>query len=179
MKTKTLKKVTKAQFTKMNRYRRRVFIAKDVLAQLASDKYVSTNGTYFRFTKGGRYIWQDDASAQEFIQDSTCHVCAKGAAVCSYVRHFNERTTNQLDQNDPEIVAVFGKKMWDVIEAMFEGFIVSMKVSNTGSRIRVSFPYYVTMESIMQNIVDNKGKLKFKHGANEYIVDGDDVRKVF
>lgn len=140
-KKKEYKTPTAAQFKRMNRMDKRVAIARDVLEQIKVGRYNATRGTYFRFTKQSKDEWRRELyvplkgkqtpvdgstrNAQPFLTDPKvdmlCHVCAKGAAVCSLTRIVNKRTFKDLSSSDPEIIKIFGIHMWAEMEAMFEG----------------------------------------------------------
>ena len=147
--------ITKAQFTKMNKVRRIIYLAKDVLAQLKAEKYKTrTHIGYLRFIapnyEDGLFagsVVLDGKSAKDVISDShtTCHVCAKGALVCSYVRNFSGVTCDKLElDHNTEMIELFGKKLWTEIEEAYEGF--------AGYNDN-------PLEDIMQNLIDNKGVL--------------------
>ena len=149
--------ITKAQFTKMNKKRRIVHLAKDVLLQLASEKLIAEHGTYCSMTKRGRYINKfsrafSKKSAQDIINaaDTTCHVCAKGALICSYVSQFNGVVMEDFNgaQNN-DLDDIFGYEMWDQIEMLFEGmgdwqnhdmeFIMNHLITNKGELVMSAF----------------------------------------
>lgn len=221
--------LTKEQFEALPTLKQRVAIAKDVLMQLATEKYKATRGEYFAFDqiqvplkkgakkaqKAKKFSWMDDADkldkeeaknmffpynyeapksvkAQEYFSrpDVQCHVCAKGAAVCSMVRAINKQDLRNLSASDKRIVKIFGARIWDEMECMFEGFNLIYQ-DKTGSRVRkhdyADKFYYGTctweeamketevklnnysrkktpLEAVMQNIIDNKGYLKTQHG---------------
>lgn len=165
MKTpKTLKTITKAQFNKLSNPEKRVLIAQDVVAQLEAKKFVQKRGSYFEFevpdkklhhyelVKGERYSPLDDCyadsrkeSAQKLIKDSTCYVCAKGAAICSFVQKFNEKEISELHEDDDDLAEIFGHNLWQELERHFEGWDGNSQKS---------------LKSLMNNIIENKGFLK-------------------
>lgn len=211
--------MTAKEFNKLNKFQKRVAIAKDVLAQLASKNFKSNHGQYFGFEQkrklpsiiaGGRLrtvvdiLDQDESpisglSAQEWLQDSAnvCHVCAKGALVCSAIRTINKRKIGELNEVDPVVVKIFGARIWDELECMFEGWnLISMAVSTDpeartwdqllfGSRKAMAgydgpergSPIYqhedykrkrTSLEDLMKNIIKNKGALKTQKGVYLY-----------
>jgi len=144
---KTLKLITKAEFNKLDAHAKRVLIAQDVLDRLEAKKIIETRGTYFD-------LWDKDLDAKSLINSRTCHICALGATVCSFVGKFNNRTVGQLAMADPEVVEIFGKKLWSTIEHIFEGWHQEYGVTQEERAPKWS------MKQIMENIVRNKGKLK-------------------
>lgn len=169
---------TAAQFNKLTNLKKRVVIAKDVLKQIEAERYIQTRDQYFGFTvpaPAGRASSRYDSIARvpgcgaptahrplrysslqvkPFLTGANkkvqCHVCAKGAAICSLTRIVNKRTFAQLDSEDSEIVDIFGRTIWDAMESMFEGYN----------------PYSepVSLEDIMKNIIKNKGRLQTARG---------------
>lgn len=156
-----LKKLTKAQFQELPINEQRVSLAKDVLAHLAAKKFVETRGRYFVFDSYD-YMNANTDSAQDVIRNiSECYVCAKGAVVCAFVENFNQRTVSQLNDEDAEIVQIFGKPMWRELELRFEGW---------GSR------HSTPLFDLMTNIISNNGELVFNDGLEHgvsYNADGE------
>lgn len=153
-KSKTVPMPTKAQFTKMNKKRRIVYLAKDVLHQLKIGKFIAQNGTYLAAynRNGSRLHYRDmpNASAKDVLNQQAyeCFVCAKGALVCSYLKKFNGINYIELSgsgiYDNAELRNIFGPETWMTIEALFEG--------NHGWKSH-------TLESIMEHLIENKGVL--------------------
>jgi len=141
-----LKQLTKEQFDEFPRERKRVILAQDVILQLNAKKFVEENGTYFDFSQGGRLMkWhiQDD-SAKDIINASVCHVCAKGALICSYVGQFNNAKVYELNSEYEEVKEIFGYTLWNVMESAFEAW--------------GSFFKSTPLRKLMQSLIDNEGK---------------------
>jgi hypothetical protein len=157
--------ITRAQFIKMNKARRRVFLAKDVILQLELQHYRPGMG-YMHVTDHGG---ECEVSAKDVINDNTCHVCAKGALVCSYVRHVNNIEYGKLVGNvsqNVEMKELWGGARWAAIEALYEGYhgFQSENTKHLGCTegeylfIR-SIPNSVfRMRAIMELIIKCKGK---------------------
>lgn len=148
-----LKKLTKQQFQSLPVNEQRIALAKDVLAHLTAKKFVETRGRYFGFANYYDYANAATDPAQEVIRNSPeCYVCAKGALVCAFVENFNERTVSGLDEEDPEIVQIFGIPMWRELEMRFEGW---------GGR------YRTPLFDLMTNIITNNGELVINDGYEQ------------
>lgn len=191
--------VPSKEFKRLGKRAKRVAIAKDVLAQLKTGRFTERRGLYFRFWKCGSNNHVDfhrsTEPAKEFINAPgvTCEVCAKGSLVLSAIRGINERTCHEIDENDQEIIGIFGAQMWDELECMFEGrnmvhrYIMSEAFKakhdryqwgkffdksytwraglNSESYIRNDYTRDCEdLEALMKNIIKNKGKLLTQHG---------------
>lgn len=168
-KHKELKTLTEEEFNLLPRLKQRVLIAKDVIAQVKSKKFRPSRGTYFSTSSAGsrnsdnlfdfHSRWSQGAtrSAQSVIKDSQCYVCAKGAAICSFVGKFNRKLVRDMESDMPELVKIFGRTLWDEIEAQFEGDPSFRRESDDNSPIKPK-----SIASIMQNIIENKGKYKYR-----------------
>ena len=165
--------MTKKQFDKLTPAKQRVFVAQDVLLQLKAEKYVAKRGYYVSSPTLCADGWSNnDASAQQMIKEEVCHVCAKGALVCSYVRNFNNMQIKNLPltaNNHPELNEIFGRRLWNIIEALFEGWIFDKNGFVNQSMLHNNTPDYpynhknkrFTIESLMKNIIRNNGKLNY------------------
>lgn len=205
------------EFNKLDKFEKRVVVAKDVLAQLKVGKFKASRGTYFGLVMNspltddyGKYIRKGEAvdlsdhpdkemSAKEWLHDDAnkCHVCAKGALVCSAIRTINKRNLEELEATDPELIKIFGVRIWDEIEAMFEGWnLMVMYIGGNGditweeklhgprNEARSKFFWHETgsseyqyenykraktpLEDIMKNIIKHDGRLKTQKGIFLY-----------
>ena len=167
---KPLKSLTKAQFNKLPNNEKRVLLAQDVIAQIKAKKYVQNHGDYIQFHKKKaknvtNKVFREELNEQfehislmfdrqvvsekfsnlsaKYCIDSMdqCHVCAKGAVICSFVQNFNKRKIKDINAEDSEIKEIFGDELWSAIEIQFEDEDKSLL-------------------SLMQNIVKNNGYLK-------------------
>lgn len=152
------KKLTKEEFDALPKNEQIVYLAEDVLKQLELDKFVAAHHGYFNFSdqETAQIIWSDEwknhGTAQNLIEKSKCYVCAKGAVVCSFILNFNNRSTSQLNDMDPEIVEIFGLDLWTRIEQAYEGWDGYAQHP---------------LEEIMQNIIDNNGELTIERDDEE------------
>lgn len=162
--------MTKTAFNHLNKFQKRVSIAKDALVQLKIGKFISTRGNYLIFSDKNNYNYVDTDSAQKILQKaSQCEVCAKGALVCSYVLKFNQVTIDKVRssiQQYPEMIAIFGVPLWAIIEALFEGYSFNLEgvvepdgddtTNSKGKVYNVNHRKY-SIVSIMKNIISNGG----------------------
>jgi hypothetical protein len=143
--------ITLAQFTKMNKKRRIVFLAKDVLKQLEAEAFIASNGTYLTLRnrqKNVVYMSENKGKSVKTLLErpgNHCYVCAKGALVCSYVKKFNGVLAEdlQISENE-ELRNIFGPDLWHNIEMLFEG----------SSRYERH-----SLQMIMEHLIKNKGEL--------------------
>lgn len=123
---------------------KRVAIAKDVLDQLAAERYIATAGTY---VETGVTVKPSQANAQvcDILDKATeCNVCAIGSVFVSAVRLADKLTLNDMrfefdsdwKTNKPEptpfgdfdagyLKQFFTKKQLNLMEACFEGVYCS------------------------------------------------------
>lgn len=167
----TLDVLTKEEFEALPVLQQRVLIAKDVIANIKSKKFNPARGVYFSTSRldlqGFKHSGDNnDVDAKTYIKSNDCFVCAKGAAVCSYVQKFNSIKVSQLSDELAPVVRIFGHRLWSEIEAQFEGSPTYRKDENGNS-----FPWRLSIftsikpksiVSIMQNIIDNNGYFKYR-----------------
>jgi hypothetical protein len=170
--TSTKSTITKAKFERLSPKKQRVLLAKDVLAQLASEKYIQSRGNYVNFP--GVYGLQNTDSGQKVLERTQqCEVCAKGALICSYVKNFNTMQLNDMinGNRNPVLQKIFGIRLWHSIEALFEGWCFD-KVHGTrydsvedaeeeGVEVYNASKTRYSIESLMKNIIRNDGALNY------------------
>ena len=115
-------------FNQLSKPAKRVALAKDVIAQIKSEKYISTSGIYGK----ARDAWGDVIPLADFKSvGDNCTCCAKGAL---FISHFNiggEKTeaSKQIShlttillqsQLNAGMGDVFDREQWDLIECAFE-----------------------------------------------------------
>jgi hypothetical protein len=173
-------------FAAMNPRQKAVAIAKDVLDQLNAKKYFATEGTYLGLELAYK---REDESLQHILEKESCNVCAIGATFASCVRLQNEVTVgavrNELGSVDfmsGVMRGAFTFKELSVMEAVFEGCNISGGIPDSeehsigkyrGSLIGVTSDDLdfdleydnsgqddLVMRALMQNIIDNDGRLK-------------------
>lgn len=163
--------------------KRRVAVAKDVLKQLRTKKYIAMTGVYISFDnikderdsegdvidvfEEGVYANKD---LQEILPELICTVCAKGAILASRVNLFNECELDKdidFDNEAGEVAEeVFGLKQATLIEAAFEGWDacnadVTREEGIKCKALIAKYPKSLNrMRVIMNNIVRNKGVFK-------------------
>jgi hypothetical protein len=170
--------MTAKQFNRLSPANQRITLAKDVLLQLKIGKFDATHNGYI----GGRKLdsWRHDysphAPAKETLQSvDVCEVCAKGALVCSYVLKHNHVSVHQMRttaSENPELIAIFGRSLWNVLEALYEGWDFNLngvariyplngRTDTEGNRVYNVSGKRHSLESLMQNIIRNNGKLNY------------------
>lgn len=101
-------------------------VCQDVIDSLNAEKLMAITGNTVQFKGHIPY----NESAQEFIQNNSCSVCAKGAILTEWVRKFNKLTVRELARAGSDslgdwpadLVELFGVKLLDEIEVAFERF---------------------------------------------------------
>jgi hypothetical protein len=152
--------LNREEFDKLSNEEKRVAVARDVIKRLDLD-LLSVQGTFFdeRHNIVG--------SPQEFINSNTCHVCAKGAMICSWIGNFNCYSRNEISgfamnfddyENrshvyPKELIEIFGVTMLNEIEMEFEGW----ETGHNEEEYECSHKYIKDLRGIMQNIIDNNG----------------------
>lgn len=180
-------------FSKLSKAQKRVRIAKDVLAQLASGKFVPTPGTYVDVSDvdisedgGQAKVYAGDHQLQELYEDAkSCSVCAIGSIFVSAVQIADNLTSieaeSDFDGSHPEIGKMFdyiGKffttEQLDLIESAFEADwdlepgIISHELCLMVRKLYKGKDPETRMKLIMQNIIHNDG---------EFVVPREFVRK--
>jgi hypothetical protein len=164
--------ISRRDFKRLGKKRQRVLIAQDVLARIKAKLIVAESGVMF----GGN----DTEATQEHVNTTQCSVCAKGAIACAWLGNLNHYKSlasfdidgNQAKAGTKEVVESFGRHLWDAIQCAFEGAAFSwhsLQVRDNESDIVASFSRFTNetnrIAAIMQNIVDNDGRLMLKDGA--------------
>jgi hypothetical protein len=149
----------KEEFDKLSRAQQRVAIAKDVIDRDKAGLFGTADNLNFESTFLHEKNQENflNRNPKEFFNSKKCHVCAKGALVCSWVGNFNSYDAQQvrnfsLDIERPnrypeQLLEIFGKRMLDQIEIAFEGWFAFR-----------SSKYEKNLSLIMQNIVENGGE---------------------
>jgi hypothetical protein len=174
-------------FNSLTPAKKRVAIAKDVIANIESKKYFAKMGNYL-------YVNSDDnlesQSLQKVLPQVTCNVCALGAMFVSDVKFNNNFNVGDdtLKKLDNQLSKYFSKGQLALIEAAFEGFGVDYEEYEEDElSIENGFYLKFTLEqlgikeqdvinakkfyamfdtseenliAIMENIIKNKGKFK-------------------
>lgn len=124
-------------FKSLSTDKQRVEIAKDVLQQLDTKKYIATKGRYFVPGKKESYNekWNDfeegvNSTQYESLQcaidspDVACQTCAMGAVFASRVRLGNEINSYRPDSRKVvnALEGIFTREELKLMEVMFEGY---------------------------------------------------------
>ena len=172
-------------FNSLTPAKKRVAIAKDVIANINAKKYVACMGSYVNIYNTNL----DSQSLQKVLPQVTCSVCALGAMFVSDVKfnnNFNvgDSTTSKIDN---QLSKYFSKGQLALIEIAFERFdtiydddeeelriengyyshISLKKLKITEDDVSSAIKFYnkfdtseETLIAIMENIIKNKGKFK-------------------
>jgi hypothetical protein len=131
IKKKSKKTMSHAEFNRLPKRKKAVLVAKDVIAQIALERFQIRSNTYFdRIHISG--LEPSEAPATPAVVDQlakSCTVCAKGAAFLSCVRLGNKLSVSDLlsaasgfGSNERErMTKIFDSVDYDLIEAAFEG----------------------------------------------------------
>ena len=160
--------LNKTDFDALAPNEQRIAICKDVIARLDAQKLIPNHGNFF--INRDSVVSDSDRSltVQESINTKPCKTCAKGALFCSWVGNFNNVERDGLERVNevtysmtnivPELVAIFGRKMLDNIEAAFEFEAYCWHYDEHATyEYAKAFAGY-DLKSIMQYIVDNGGE---------------------
>ena len=144
------------KFNKLSEFEQRVAIAQDVIARIESKKVSQKRGSYLVYKSAGKPLSQIyQMSAQKFLKENKCYVCAKGALVMSWVAQFNHYKFGQIYDSPciREIEQIFSQSMRNAMECAFEGWVNHILGLNFKNR-------KMSLKSVMKNIVKNKGYFK-------------------
>jgi hypothetical protein len=172
------------KFKKMNKARRKVAVARDVLALLKAEKITSVGAGYLHLTKGDkRKKVKANNQLKPLVAGQHCTVCAIGALfkakldkvnnlrIFDLDRYFHFETAYDISLTKNDIVNylndTFDRKEIEEIESCFETFLLPdlrfaswARLSKRDDRMRL----------IMENIVVGKGTFDMNR---EPIWDGD------
>lgn len=168
------------KFKKATKAEKRVMIAKDVLAQLKTNRYFAESGAWvqeFWSEKHNPELRYEDTSVAEAFdakEIQQCSVCALGSLFMSCAVITGKTTLMDLDEEryylgeliqDNRAISngldkIFSKSQLKLIESYFEGndgYFV--KASKDQDRIENFFAFEpdIRLKMIMKNIIENKG----------------------
>lgn len=176
--------IDKETFDAFSQAEKRKAIAADVIERINNDLLVGASGALFETLE-----WEDESiSVKDFLNETKCSVCAKGALVCSWIGNFNKYDWDfmggfRCSDAEPvanyypkELIEIFGAETLDLMEAAFEGSLYSwccfhpkyQKIlEEEGESIDSAYPiqiiskYTEDLRGIMLNIIENEGEFKF------------------
>jgi hypothetical protein len=156
--------ITNEQFDTLTPEQKRCAIAQDVIDRLDTNLMYGMQGklvyvqTYFL----------GDLSLKDAINspEKTCHACAKGAMILSWIGNFNKYTFDDLSGFDcnignesypEELLELFGRTQLDLMEAWFEGNLYSWTCDEVWNLGEPNRQYEGNLRGIMENIIKNNG----------------------
>lgn len=154
--------IDKKKFEALPANKKRKAICKDVLKRLKIGLIVPENGRFFRELDSFERV----GKPQKTFNKEVCHVCAKGAIMCSWVGNFNKYDWSEvLDFSEEtsygyypqELLEIFGREMLDNIEAAFERDSFPWHANRKLSR-KYTKNNFQGMKEIMKYIVANDGE---------------------
>lgn len=157
------------RFEAMMPCEKRIAIAKDVIAQVRSQKFVAEQGTYIR-AKGYKYedrvAHKDKVDELLQIEGVTCNVCAKGAVFMSYVMKTGGCDVSDANHSGTHTIAhklkdIFDSDQLDLMESAFERSPFGR--CDPGDAVRFGRKYgnsHDRLIAIMENVIENKGTFK-------------------
>ncbi len=169
-------------FNKLTKAEKRVAIAKDVLAGLASGKLIADSGTYCEINRNEKADFET-TNLQTLLKSKTvdsCAVCGVGSLFVSLVKKTNkfnigDGETTLLFSEDiyAKLHAFFTDKQLALIECAFEGEEIANEWNEDGEELsgnelnKCQEFYdqncdsdYGRLVAIMKNIIKNKGTFK-------------------
>lgn len=163
----TIKK-SNAKFLKMTKAEKRVAIAKDVIAQIKSQRLIPKNMEFLTLPTAITLETKVGDMRDVMLATPTCEVCAKGALFVCAVERMNNLTVGQyiIGADREYMHKIFTPKQWGLIECAFEGWStlhLESKIIDS-SAARDFGDKYVDpadrMLAIMRNIIKNDGTFK-------------------
>lgn len=173
MKATTLKTITAAQFKKLSNTKKRVLIAKDVIAQIKRKKLVPTRGSVLVIDKVDINSIKYEPVQPLLTKAKKCEVCAKGSVICSLIGKFNHAVSHHVfdmyhgaysTHQELDTKNIFGVDLWQELECQFEGNS-DYRTSNVHRLLDSDNLKVVgkkSLLSLMKNLIENNGKLKVK-----------------
>ena len=145
--------MTTKQFNKLSKAKKAVLVAQDVLAQIATNKYVPNTGAYVRFEY--EIDFEGDIKSN-FDKLPQCSVCALGSMLLSCTNLGNILTTDiiingrighyELQDDDVKELfsSIFSDKQLLMIETSFEGYSAweCWTVSDIKKHSKAFFSYF-------------------------------------
>ena len=169
-----------AEFKKATKAQKRVMIAKDVLAQLKTKRYVAESGCWVK--PNIHSAWEKKLSHHDSVQElfieqkiESCNVCALGGLFMSCTNFNNNTLLEDLDDASEELGnlideeeklsnklnKIFSTNQLKLIESYFEANSGFFRDYDEDDRIEVFYNKYPSdkkrLQLIMENIVENEG----------------------
>lgn len=178
----TLNKFTEEKnktFAKMNKFEKRVALAKDVLASLKAKRYIAEAGTYVSIYEKGEYKDISSVNISELNNTGVeCTVCAIGSL---FLSNKKQQAGKKLTDADGSIMSkslrgIFTEKEMRMLEYMFEGEDVGNLFHGVKTTLAKDMDSFYekynphgnsdydekTLKAIMNNIIRNNGNFIYK-----------------
>ena len=119
-KMKEILAAERKRFSKANRMRKRVMIARDVLAQISAGKMIVTQGTYL-ILGDNRRLEEKDQNKElcDLLSGVKCEVCAIGAAFVSGVKFKDKLKVNEASPPWSGDLVIDDHKMTEYLSGIF------------------------------------------------------------
>lgn len=172
------------RFKKATKQRKRVMIAKDVLAQLAANRFIAAQGTWIGTLDDAIMYGDKDNDVQKIVcEQNQCEVCGIGAVFVSTVEFANRLKAGELNIHGESgdfggyaeyLTQWFSMEQLRLIELAFESGSGGCRTSEkTSEKNAVKFFDFLDLEFnkfdadadermrlIMENIIANKGEFR-------------------
>jgi len=167
----TFVNTTNKAFSKANKARKRVLIAKDVILRVALNNVNIKTGNFLS-KSDFLHALNRQLSFKDVLNNNneTCKVCAKGALFCSIIGRINNVTINDIqgdrnsliDNNHKQLLKYFSAEQLDMIETAFESGsylnIISADAKDKCVEFYKQYTYPTDrLIAICENIINNKG----------------------
>lgn len=165
-----------SKLTAIEKKKRLVVIARDIVKQLKLKRFIASPGTYFYVPDlSSSAEWMNGKDFQAELQPKKhCEVCALGAMFISYVDKYDSISGSSINRVPQKMREIFGSTQTSQIEAVFEGFrnrgITKTplfqrywgETEESRDALDESEKFHPTdrMLAIMRNIIRNKGEFK-------------------
>lgn len=161
----------------MNNQQLKIDIARDVLLQLKSNRFLASPGTYCQISNDLHVLDQGVSFKEVFTQKQSikCNVCALGAMFVSLINIQNEYSVGKMTHYGIDfrrLREVFGSRSMSLIESAFETTpmrdvvqecVTTIPQSELEAAATWGSRYLDStdrMRAIMKNIIRNKGDFK-------------------
>lgn len=160
------------EFKDMDKFQKRVAIAKDVILQIELKKYKPKFGTYVEFHKKGEEL---PLTISNFKNDNVkCEVCAIGSMFVSSITSADHTHKKMFTDDSMRMISsmsdIFNLKELRLLEYLFEGSDIDGKFTKEGATFHKTIRKFrhgqrgatERLTNIMQNIINNNGKFIFE-----------------
>jgi hypothetical protein len=191
MKKPKYRPLSKARFDKLTVYQQRVAIMKDIILRIDLSILIPFRGSFIHDDELPHATTSTDLQC-EFNKVRNCEACAKGALAMAWIGNFNKYMVEDFgldgrqdtgEKGTKELVACFGRDLFDAIEIGFEGWVAEWHAKKFRGKDSSEDPTRLSekiirefgrsfdtqashaLRAIAKNIIKNKGVMVLADGT--------------